>query len=73
MDFTKKFCKAKNKLFELNTFCKIDKLYFIHKFLNILGPSFDIIYAIFSETYFLLSIAIVTFGKIVMATKKEEQ
>lgn len=81
MDFVEKLCKAKNKLLKLDTSCKIGKPHFIHKFLNSLGPSFDIFYATFSQSHSLLSIkvadriasiVVVTLNKTVMAAKKKE-
>ena len=81
IDFAEKLCKAKNKLLKLDTFCKIGKPHFIHKFLSSLGPSFDIFCTIFSQTHSLLPIkaadkiastAAITFDKTVMAAKKEK-
>lgn len=80
MDFAEKLCKVKNKLLELDVSYKIGKSYFIHKFLNSLGPSFDIFCAIFNQIYSLLLIkttdetvntAAVMFDKTVMVAKKE--
>lgn len=56
MDFAEKLRKAKNELLELDSSCKIGELYFIHKFLSSLSPSFDIFRATFSQTHSLLPI-----------------
>ena len=82
MDFAEKFCKAKKKLLKLDVSYNIGKFHSIHKFLNSLGPCFNIFYITFIQTYFLLlikaadriaNIVVITFDKIVIASAKKEQ
>lgn len=82
IDYAKKLQKTKNKLFKLNSSCKIGEPHFIHKFLSELGTGYEIFLATFSQTYSLIRISIVDgvivvaavmFDKAVMAIEKEKQ
>lgn len=53
IDFAKKLCKAKNKLFKSNASFKIGEPHFIHKFPSRLGVSFDIFGATSRKTHSL--------------------
>ncbi len=81
MDYIEKLRKAKNRLLELDSSCKIGESHFVHKFLSRLGIGYEIFFAKFSQTYSLIgttsadgvtAVATVMFDKAVMAAKKEE-
>lgn len=82
MDFAEKLRQARNELLKLDATCKIGDPHFVHKFLNDLGPCFEIFLTTFNQTHSLiplaasenqLAIRAVTFDEAVMAADKEEK